>query len=359
MRKTKGHVALQVAAGILTASAASVVFAGDFDDFSVHGFGTQTYYQTSANTYMNADRRGTWDNNFLGLVGSFKINDKATLWAQLEAQSTDSHFTWFFVNFQLTERSTVLVGRVKLPLGIYNETVDTTFLQQSSLPPALYQPPGNFVIAAYDGVGYDYEQRLERAGRITWQFYGGQIWDPGPPPTTRDKRIYGGRVTYTTPVEGLRFMLSAARRQIEVLATGNLINESIRIASVDYLSGAWDLKSEYGSHKDQGGSSNTYYVQAGRDFATRWTVFARYDHVTLDQATLDQVTPNQASVSSASQSQSILVAGLNYKVRSNVSLRIENHFNRGYALPVASGEVAPGAGKNDWNLLVVGMHFVF
>jgi hypothetical protein len=54
-----------------------------------------------------------------------------------------------------------------------------------------------------------------------------------------------------------------------------------------------------------------------------------------------------------------VVAGLGYKLLSNVSLRGEAHFNRGYALPVASGEVIESEGKRNWTMVVIGVHFIF
>ena len=62
-------------------------------------------------------------------------------------------------------------------------------------------------------------------------------------------------------------------------------------------------------------------------------MFARYDRYVADKA----------RAASDSYSQRIFVAGLNYKLRGNISLRLENQFNHGYALPVASGEMAPAA----------------
>jgi hypothetical protein len=68
---------------------------------------------------------------------------------------------------------------------------------------------------------------------------------------------------------------------------------------------------------------------------------------------------DQALSSSESESEKTLALGLNFKVRSNVSLRIEDQLNHGYAQPVGTGEVAPGAGKNDWSLIIAGVHFIF
>jgi len=366
MRKTTKHASLPFVIGMLGAVAANVGSAQALEDFSLHGFGSQTYYQTSANTYMGADHRGTWDNNFLGLIGTFAVNDKTTVWSQLETSSTaTTHFTWFFINYQLSDDSQVDAGRVKMPVGIYNEITDTTFLQQSALLPAIYQNATNWLHDAYNGVGYDYTQHLGDAGKILWQVYGGDNDDTDPPADGRDRRVYGGRITYTSSVDGLRFMLSGNRAQIQIqtiglLSTpptsylvtvpiGSLADQDLWIASVDYVHDDWDLKSEYGKQKYLGISADSYYLQAARNFAARWTVFARYDYVTTDKA----------RSSDESFSQKVLAVGLNFKVRSNLSLRIEEQFNRGYALPVASGEVVPGTGTDDWSLFIAGVHFIF
>ena len=71
------------------------------------------------------------------------------------------------------------------------------------------------------------------------------------------------------------------------------------------------------------------------------------------------MTTDESRRSSDSYSQKIVVAGLSFMVRNNVSIRLEDQFNHGYALPVASGEVAAGTGKTNWNLLVAGVHFIF
>jgi len=42
-----------------------------------------------------------------------------------------------------------------------------------------------------------------------------------------------------------------------------------------------------------------------------------------------------------------------------LTVRIEDQLNHGYALPVASEEVVAGAGERNWNLFVVGVHFIF
>jgi hypothetical protein len=366
MKTTPISLARRLTVAATLACAAQISAALDVGDFTLHGEGSQTYYQSSSNTFLGADNRGTWDNNFLGLVASFSINDRATVWSQLETSSTgDTHFTWFFLTYDLTDNSQLHAGRVKMPLGIYNEITDTVFLQQSSLLPAMYNSSLNWVHDAYNGVGYDYTQHLGAAGKIAWQAYAGDNDDTNTPADGRDRRVFGGRVTYTTPIEGLRLLFSANQSQVQIestgyvnnpptsyitdLAIGSLANQNLWIASVDYLHDPWDVKSEYGHQTYLGITSKSYYVQVGRVFATRWTVFGRYEYSTLDQALS----------SSDSESEKTLAVGLNFKVRSNVSLRIEDQLNHGYAQPVGTGEVAPGTGRNDWSLIIAGVHFIF
>ena len=334
---------------VLGIGAVSGASAADLGAVEIHGYGSQDYVQASGNQYLGADNRGTWDNNFLGIVGAVTLNDKSKLWAQLETSSTDqTTFTWFFVDYQISDAMRVHVGRVKYPLGLYNETIDAKFLQVSSLEPALYQAAADVVHDSYTGAGVDFDQSLGTAGSLTWQLYGGNTFDRDPPKDSRDRRAYGARLTWKTPVDGLRFMLSGYATRVEVLATSEMVNEHRVIASVDYVHNDWDVKSEYGSHKFMGVDANAWYAQVGRSFG-KWMPFMRYDDVTLDKS----------RKSSDSFHQQITVLGLNYKLESNVSVRIEDQLNRGYALPVASEEVVTGAGQRNWNLFVVGVHFMF
>jgi hypothetical protein len=202
---------------------------------------------------------------------------------------------------------------------------------------------------SYTGVGLDYTQNLGAAGEVLWQVYGGNTYDLDPPQDSRDRRAYGGRVTYSTPLDGLRLMVSSYKTDVELLATRQTVNEWRTIYSIDFVHDNWDIKAEAGHHTFMAVSSTGYYVQAGRTLGDKWTPFVRYDSVVLDT----RFSGNDSS------SQKIVVLGLNYKIQPNISLRIENHFNRGYALPVASGEVPAGAGARNWDLLVAGVHFMF
>ena len=179
-------VALATAAALpLTTARASEL--GDRID--VHGYGFQSYLQSSGNTYLGADKHGTWDNNFLALVMSATLTDESKLWAQIESTTGEgTNFTWFFVDYQISDAARAHVGRVKLPLGFYNEIIDAKALHPAALAPVIYQVAADMVHDAYHGAGIDYEQDVGK-GHLVWQAWGGNVYDREPPVDSRDRRI--------------------------------------------------------------------------------------------------------------------------------------------------------------------------
>ena len=345
-----------VIGGIFAAGVISAAHADDMGDrISLHGFGHQVFKQTTDNTYLGADTKGSWDDNVLGLVTAINLTDKSKLWAQLEGSSTpdgtDTHFTWFFVDYQFTSQLRGHIGRVKMPLGLYNDTVDTRFLQVSELLPTMYQAATDTMYDAYNGVGVDYDHDLGD-GHMTWQLYGGNIIDPrldiaaGEP--TFDRRTIGGRVSYITPIDGLKFVLTYNNTTYEVLADGSLHEEPREIASVSYVNEHFDVKSEYVYHR-KNVTRKIGYVQVGYHINDKWTPYLRYDYATLDDA----------QKSDPSYYQKTTMIGVGYKITPYMDVRVEAHHNHGYGLPVASEEVIAGTGKTDWNMFVAGVNFMF
>jgi len=316
----------------------------------LHAYGHQDYLQTGGgNTYMGADKRGSWDQNFLGLVGSFTLNEKSKLWAQLEASTNEAtRFTWFFLDYQFNDNLRGHFGRTKFPIGLYNEVINVKFLHLSSLAPSIYQSGADMVYDAYHGAGLDYDQQLGN-GTVTWQAYAGNVYTVHPETDVKDRRLFGGRITYRTPIEGLRFMISPLRTQVEILADHTMSNEDRVWLSADYTNNGWDIKAEQATHKFLGVKASGYYVQVGRQITEKWTPFVRYDYITTDSARSHDPSFNQKTIA----------VGVSYKFMPNMDVRVENHFNRGYALPVSSEEIPAGAGRGNWNMFAVGVNFAF
>lgn len=370
--KNLGLTAALVGAALCTIAPARA----DDDRFTLHGFGNQDYSKSSANSFEQSGGPGTWDNNFLGLVTSVKISDESKLWAQLQANTTETvRFTWMFVDYQLSDNLNVHVGRVKFPWGIYNEYIDTRGLQMSVGKPLAYSLEADLAYDAYDGAGVDYTVSLGGSGTLLVQgFYGNIFTAPNPvynPPypdqfqmgnleaITNDHHVIGGKLTWETPVEGLRFLVSANQTRVETTADNGQIpnqqgEENRYILSADYTTDRIDLKSEYNFHKYPGltgfadEKSSAWYVQAGFPLG-RWTPYVRYDDVIIDKT----------RPSDPSYFQRTGVIGINRKITNSMNFRVEENFNHGYALPVAAGETLAGTGKVNWQLFAAQFNFMF
>ena len=188
----------------------------------LHGYGYQDYVQASKDTYLGADKKGTWDNNFLGLEAPSASMIRANCGHSCKPARPKNRFTWFFVDYQFTNQLRGHIGRVKLPMGLYNEVIDAKNLQISQLEPSIYQGASDMMYDAYHGVGLDYDHDVG-AGHLMWQVYAGNIYDYTFDIATadaQDRRTFGGRITYRTPVDGLRFMLTLNRVQMQVITNG-------------------------------------------------------------------------------------------------------------------------------------------
>lgn len=329
----------------------SVAHAVDVGDWlEIHGYGHQGYLQTNDNTYLGADSKGTWDFNALALVFTAKIDDKATIWTQLHSTSKQTRLDWVFLDYQVNNNLAARVGQIKMPLGLYNEIRDIQFLHLSTLNPALYSEAAEIVHEAYRGAAVIYTHDFG-GGSLSWDAYGGEVADFQAAVTLKNRRLLGGRVTYKTPLEGLRFMASAFRNKQEDTLTAKKGTEKAWILSGDYTNNNWDLKAEYANlnHALDGKNAKSYYTQAGYTFMEKWTPFVRLDYITTDKTQRTDPSFYQKTVA----------LGVGYKLNNGVSLRLENHWNRGYALPVAAAEVAAGAGKPDWNMLAASVQFIF
>jgi hypothetical protein len=341
-----------VLAGVIAAAGAHAD-----DKFSINGFGYQDYRQTNANFSEGASQRGTWDNNFFAVAMSAKVSDRDTAWAQLQANSTEpTRFTWMFVDHRFTDNVSMHVGRVKFPYGLYNEYIDNKWLQLSAVTPTAYSGAADMIYDAYSGVGLDWT-----SGSLFTQVYGGNIYVTDPASDEHaDRRLIGTRITWNTPYEGLRLMVSANEAQIEFNANapGGVSNvltqlgkEDRAMLSLDYVSDKLDIKSEYNYHKvpflpaDPAATpttrSNAWYVQVGYKMGL-WTPYVRYDSFHADQQ--DKSSPAKYQKDS--------VVGINYRVNDNVNARIEDHVIQGYG-------IAEAGNTKNWNLMAAEVNFLF
>jgi hypothetical protein len=317
------------------------------ESVQLHGYGHVGALNTDSNSYLNANNGTTWDYKDLALLFTGKINERSNAWIELFSIEGKNRVDWAFVDYQVANGPLLRLGQIKLPIGLYNEIRDIEFIRPSSLQPFLYQESVDITSEAYRGAGLAYDHEFGRGG-LTWDIYGGETveYDTG---EHKHTGLLGGRVSYQTPVEGLRAMLSTFAESLTLIATNESSDKHSYIISLDYSPGELDLKTEFGLATAFGKKIETWYVQAAYSLNENWKPYLRYDYITTD---VD-------NSSDPSFYQYATVVGLGYTINANFGLRMETHFNHGYAMPVVADQMSAGTGAINWKLSAISLNFNF
>ncbi len=146
-------------------------------------------------------------------------DERSKVCLQLHNTAEVSHLDWGYVDSRHNSHVTLRGGQIKLPFGLYNEIIDARFLQQSTLPPLLYQEGAGFTDENSRGANVSITHDVD-AGSLTWTGYVGEVArSPETPDTTQFHSLAGLNVIYQTPVEGLRLMASGYRSHVEEIDT--------------------------------------------------------------------------------------------------------------------------------------------
>ena len=320
------------------------------DAIELHGYGSTGYLQTSDNQYLKADNKGTWDYYAAALLFTGTLNENTKFWAQGFTSSVGpdrTHLDWAFIDYKINSKVTLRAGQIKFPVGLYNEIRDIEFLQLSTLKPIMYQEASEISHEAFQGASIVIDHDFGE-GSLSWDAYSGKTYEKHSS-EIKFGELGGVRVTYYTPLDGLKFMLTGHLERVERVDTGDKSTEALTMVSVEYLNNILDLKSEYAEKTTLGIKSTSGYLQAGIPLGPQWTPYIRSDYITTD--TLQSNNP--------ARYQKTQTIGLGYKINKNLGLRAEVHFNQGYALPVASKEVVDGAGITYWNIFATSINFIF
>ncbi len=332
---------------------------------TVHGYGDTGYIRATENNFTQKPSGNNWDYNYLSVNFTAQIDEKTKIIAQIRQGSEILGDMGAYVNYNLTDNLTARAGQMKVPAGIFNEIRDIKFLQLSELTPLMYQDAAGTLPDSFKGIEsiYHIDMGLHR---LTFDVYGGEpkgantYLQQAPTYFVMVQNIYGGRLTYKTPI-GLKFSLSTFQNDLLSNTSASSTNaaEGVRklsSTSIDYRNYNFDIKMEYAiatqfPNSPSEVNGKAYYGQFGYTFADKITPYVRYDYLLY----------NNDQVDNPMYYQQAKVFGLTYRINNNVSMRMENHWNHGYAIPANTqgGLFNSATAKLDWNLFAMGVNFIF
>lgn len=322
------------------------------DGVEIHGFANQNYLRSPSVSYKEAGPlRDSFDESAVALLFTAPLGERIKAWTLLHMTGQEVRMDWAFVDYRFNASTVGRAGRIKLPVGLYNEIIDAKFLQLSTEAPFVYQGPVGIAPESFNGMSVNSDFQFGATG-LSVDLYVGQTAKSSEDPTRASSNLAGARVTVQTPINGLRLMASGYRNrfvdQADPLAPTKQTQDTWVLSS-EYKNERVDLKAEYATSKIGGVQKRAWYIQSGYSISESWQPYVRYDALTTDTSLGSDPAYYQKDV----------VVGVNYMINSSLSVRGENHWNRGYALPVAGGTVAPGDGKPRWSYFTASVNFIF
>lgn len=200
------------------ARAADVALWGE-QKVEIHGFVSPGFIITTGNNYLAKSKRGSFEFTEVGLNFTVPLTDRLRTGVQFFARDLGptGNFTtrpdWFYLDYRFDDWLGVRAGRVKIPFGLYNDTVDVDAGRVPILlPQSIYSLASrDFLLAQTGGEAYG-RMRMGALGAFEYRLYGGTIFLAANSQSTvqasvRDidvPFVAGERLMWETPLEGLR-----------------------------------------------------------------------------------------------------------------------------------------------------------
>ncbi len=379
---------------------ASSIFGAELpDSLQIHGFATQGFILTSDNNFFGKSKDGSFDFTELGVNTSIRPILDMQISAQVisrragEGNDRDPQLDYGFLDYSLISNASrklgIRLGRVKNPLGFYNDTRDVAFTRPSIfLPQSIYFGRTRNLALSSDGLNIYAEYRKGFANL----FYELEVGYPKVDDRETELAFLGQKLQTQGGLDERlsyisRFIIEPTGGRIRIALSGALVNiifepktsavktGTIRftplIFSVQYNTEFWSLSSEYAlrysRYRDVGplsfnNTGESYYLQGSYRISEQLEAVLRYDVLFQNQDDRSGTKFSAASTTGAlahTRFAKDSTVGLRWDITSAWMSRIEYHYIDGTAwLPLSDNPVA-SATERYWDLFSILVSFRF
>ncbi len=247
----------------------NTVFSYQQDELSIHGFASTGYLKSNHNNYLVSSKEGSFEFNEFGINFSTSITDNIRTGMQLysfdlgEIGNNQVKLDWAFLDCQWKETLGIRLGKIKGPIGFYNEVRDYDMLRTSVLmPQCIYNNSWRESLIGIQGASIYGKISLGKVGRLDYNVYGGtntiesdgglaKVMVQGEDESFSATMNYlsGGRIIWKTPVEDLS--LAGTVLAFDLFFKHSVVLESlipdgqINIYSMEYTIGNLTAAAEY------------------------------------------------------------------------------------------------------------------
>jgi hypothetical protein len=308
----------------------------DDDPVEFHMFASQGFMKSTSGTNwpISGTGKGTFQFNEFGFNISRQITPKFRVGMQIFAQSRGDYASdkptidWAYGDYRIKDWFGTRVGKIKLPLGLYNESRDTDSLRTFVLlPQGMYNDRQRETTIAQTGIAIYGSKPVKSLGNFAYQLHVGSMQiDPDggtaqnfqatiPIKTTSvdTKTVYVGNIEWNTPIKGLTLSTSGFAWELSINATATSLmtqlykvptGTSLQIPvtglkrgyiSAEYTRGNLVIASEYIRQHFKlallgmtvSKQSDAYYFSGSYRFADKFEAGAYYDQVFSDRRDRD------------------------------------------------------------------------
>ncbi len=253
------------------------------ENLSINGFLSFGYIKSRNNNFLGESLDGSFQLNEFALTTNYIANDNLRFGFQLlsrdvgEEGNNDILIDWAVADYRWQDWLGMRLGKVKLPIGLYNQGRDIDFLRPMAfLPQSIYdENKRTLVVAALGGSIYG-NISFGDSGDLDYQAYYGKVdfrEDSGQARGMEkllgktamqkglgevygfeadNRYVYGGSLVYAPPLDGLRLGASYFTGQTDFdfkigakdgYARGT--NKDFVVLSMEYFLPDWKLAAEY------------------------------------------------------------------------------------------------------------------
>lgn len=251
------------------------------DNIRLHGFLSQGYMDSQGNNFLGETEGGTFAITEVGINVNGQLTDKFRLGGQLLYRDFGSisngkiHLDWLISDYHVTDLLGTRLGKIKLPMGLYNMERDSDFLRSLIfLPQSIYDETRRDSWQAHWGGEIYGNLYLGDWGDMDYQFFGGLIDYDDDSVATRvatnrvnhfnmgseqflsvdnlsreNNYVFGGALFYDSAVEGLRGALTFLSLEDETWVDSTQVSSfqlhAKIVASLEYTWRQFSMTAEY------------------------------------------------------------------------------------------------------------------
>ncbi|HTW32943.1 MAG TPA: hypothetical protein VMD76_14775 [Candidatus Sulfotelmatobacter sp.] len=242
----------------------------NLEDLQIHGFATQGFLYSSHNNYltMNSNRGSLqWTEGAISLndplSDNLRVGMQLHMYQMGQIGGPSVLIDWASGDYDFREQLGLRAGKVKIPMGLYNDSQDVDSLFLWVLLPQSIYPVDNrdFDLALLGGEAYGEQILGPRGGMLQYSaYYGESTLDPNggynlqlqqfglifsSPPSGR---VYGGDLRWVTPMRGLLIGSSTQSQALDGTAPQGSLHMAPNFMDAFYAEWKWKKASFEGEY---------------------------------------------------------------------------------------------------------------